>query len=65
MEFGIKDVVYLMGIAAAVAGSFFGTRHKLKEYFRDISSHNRTSSDFHSNIYFLLKTRIWSIIMTQ
>ncbi|MGZ2369277.1 hypothetical protein ACXR6G_05795 [Ancylomarina sp. YFZ004] len=51
MEFGIKDVVYLMGIAVSVAGSFFGTRHKLKEYFRDkIDAVNNQHSQFSTDI---------------
>ena len=35
MEFGIKDVLYIVGIAVSAIISFLGTRHKLKEYIRD------------------------------
>jgi len=35
MEFGLKDVLYLVGIAASAIISFLGTRHKMKEYIRD------------------------------
>jgi mannitol-specific phosphotransferase system IIBC component len=35
MEFGLKDVLYIVGIVASALISFLGTRHKLKEYIRD------------------------------
>ena len=35
MEFGIKDVLYIIGIVVSASVSFLGTRHKLKEYIRD------------------------------
>lgn len=35
MEFGLKDVLYIVGIVASTLISFLGTRHKLKEYIRD------------------------------
>ncbi|MGQ1787488.1 hypothetical protein [Saccharicrinis sp. GN24d3] len=35
MEFGLKDVVYLIMMAGGILASFLGTRHKLKEYIRD------------------------------
>jgi len=35
MEFGLKDVLYIIGIVASTLITFFGTRHGLKEYIRD------------------------------
>lgn len=35
MEFGLRDLLYIVGIAASGIISFLGTRHKLKEYIRD------------------------------
>lgn len=35
MEFGLKDLLYIVGIVASAIISFLGTRHKLKEYIRD------------------------------
>jgi len=35
MEFGLKDILYIVGIAVSALGTFLGTRHKLKEYIRD------------------------------
>ena len=35
MEFGIKDILYIVGIVVSALVSFLGTRHKLKEYIRD------------------------------
>jgi hypothetical protein len=35
MEFGLKDLLYIIGIVASGIISFLGTRHKMKEYIRD------------------------------
>lgn len=35
MEFGLKDVLYIVGIVVSTLITFFGTRHGLKEYIRD------------------------------
>jgi len=35
MEFGLRDLLYIVGIVASGIISFLGTRHKLKEYIRD------------------------------
>lgn len=35
MEFGLKDILYIVGIVVSALGTFLGTRHKLKEYIRD------------------------------
>lgn len=35
MEFGLKDMLYIIGIVVSAIISFLGTRHKLKEYIRD------------------------------
>jgi hypothetical protein len=35
MEFGLKDILYILGIVVSALGTFLGTRHKLKEYIRD------------------------------
>jgi hypothetical protein len=35
MEFGLRDLLYIVGIVVSGLISFLGTRHKLKEYIRD------------------------------
>ncbi|WP_203293513.1 hypothetical protein [Luteirhabdus pelagi] len=35
MEFGLKDLFYIIGIVVSAVISFLGTRHRLKEYIRD------------------------------
>lgn len=35
MEFGIKDVLYIVGIIVAGLSTFYTTKHNLKEYVRD------------------------------
>ena len=35
MEFGLRDLIYIIGIVASTMITFFGTRHGLKEYIRD------------------------------
>ena len=35
MEFGLKDVLYIIGIVVSAVISFLSTRHKMKEYIRD------------------------------
>jgi hypothetical protein len=35
MEFGLRDLLYIIGIVVSTLITFFGTRHGLKEYIRD------------------------------
>lgn len=35
MEFGLKDLIYIVGIVASALISFLGTRYGLREYIRD------------------------------
>jgi hypothetical protein len=35
MEFGLRDLIYIVGIVVSTLITFFGTRHGLKEYIRD------------------------------
>ena len=35
MEFGLKDIIYIVGIVASVLVSHFSTRQGIKEYVRD------------------------------
>jgi len=35
MEFGIRDLLYIVGIVVSTLITFFGTRHGLTEYIRD------------------------------
>jgi len=35
MEFGIKDMLYIVGIIVAGLSTFYTTKHNLKEYVRD------------------------------
>jgi hypothetical protein len=35
MEFGLRDLIYIVGIVVSTLIAFFGTRHGLKEYIRD------------------------------
>lgn len=35
MEFELKDLIYIIGIVTSVLVSFYGTRHRMKEYIRD------------------------------
>lgn len=35
MEFGLRDILYIVGIVVSTLFTFFGTRHGLKEYIRD------------------------------
>lgn len=35
MEFGLKDLLYIIGIVVSGIISFLGTRHRMKEYIRD------------------------------
>lgn len=35
MEFGIKDILYFVGLVVSIIATFLGTRYKLKEYVRD------------------------------
>lgn len=35
MEFGLRDILYIIGIVASTMITFFATRHGLKEYIRD------------------------------
>ncbi|CAA0211389.1 hypothetical protein [Tenacibaculum maritimum] len=42
MEFGLKDILYIVGIVISALGTFLGTRHKLKEYIRDKNDEIRT-----------------------
>lgn len=35
MEFGLRDLIYIIGIVASTMITFLGTRHGLKEYIRD------------------------------
>ncbi|NOZ46222.1 MAG: hypothetical protein GXO79_05505 [Chlorobi bacterium] len=37
MEFELKDVFYIAGIAVTALGTFLGTKHNLKDYIRDKS----------------------------
>lgn len=52
MEFGIKDMLYIVGIVVSAIISFLGTRHKLKEYIRD---KNDILKDKIHNLELLLK----------
>lgn len=35
MEFGLKDMLYIVGIIVAGLSTFYTTKHNLKEYIRD------------------------------
>ncbi|MBR9923073.1 MAG: hypothetical protein GYB31_19775 [Bacteroidetes bacterium] len=35
MEFGLKDLLYIIGIVVSAVISFLSTRYKIKEYIRD------------------------------
>ena len=35
MEFGLKDLLYIIGIVVSGIIYFLGTRHRMKEYIRD------------------------------
>lgn len=35
MEFGLRDLLYIIGIVVSTLITFFGTRHGIKEYVRD------------------------------
>jgi hypothetical protein len=35
MEFGLRDLLYIIGIVVSTLITFFGTRYGLKEYIRD------------------------------
>jgi hypothetical protein len=35
MEFGLRDLLYIVGIVVSTLITFFATRHGLKEYVRD------------------------------
>ena len=34
-NFGLKDVIYIVTIVAATIGTFYATKHSIKEYVRD------------------------------
>ena len=35
MEFGLKDILYIIGLVTSIIVTFLTTKHKLKEYIRD------------------------------
>jgi len=34
-NFGLRDIIYISTIVATMVGTFFGTKHSLKEFVRD------------------------------